>query len=343
MKHFDVACHLEGNTYGVSTFKRNYPEVPVHVGYEGWPVRDLAGTDFIYGNPPCACWSGNNPKAAKEAGTGWKTDPRLSCTRQLFSLLTTVRPKVWAWESVCLAPVRGKAFVDELTREAVGAGYSVSYLYHDAQYLGTPQTRKRWFMVCHRVEFTPTTPDFGKVITAGEALRVVNPRLGRAYDGSSHIRFDKELPKVPEGMRLRSYWEKYMCPPGKQVRKANGQIKGRCGFGHVRLRRDQPAGGTVGYAMVHPTEHRFLHINEVQALAGFPQDFDFGHTSYGAKELDLIARGVCPPVGEWLAADAARAVTTGKAVRRPKVVVYDFRKPGIAPVDVTKDFIKEAS
>lgn len=290
----------------------------------------------------CACWSGNNPNAGKDGGNGWKTDPRLSCTKSFFELMLKARPKVWAWKSVCLAPVRGKAFVDELTREAMAAGYSVSQVFHDAQYLGVPQVRKRWFLVCHRIEYTPAPVNFNKVITAGECLAAIEPTRDQARDSKAHMVFDKWIPKIPQGMRLRTFWERAICPPEKQVKNDKGQVKGRCGLTHVRLREDSPAVGTVGYAMVHPTKHRFMHINEVAAIAGFPPSFDFGHTGHGGKELDLIARGVCPPVGKWLAKGVAASIKRDVPVKSPKVVVYDFRVPGVTPVDVTADYKETA-
>lgn len=342
MKHFDVLCHLEGNNYGVAVARKNL-KIPVHVGQGEWPVRDLAGrVDFLYGNPPCAAWSGNNPNSHKTGdGVGWEADPRVDCTRQLFGLLEVVRPKVWAWESVCQAPLKGKAFVDSLTRRALALGYSVSYLFHDAMYLGTPQTRKRWFMVCHRVKFEPAEPAW-ETVTASRALAEVKPRGGPASDGKHRlVVFADYLHKVPAGGRLRRFWEEVICPPGKQTLKPNGHVKGRCGFGHVRLHPDEVASATVGYSFVHPAEHRFCTLNEVQAIAGFPQSFDFGgKDSNGyAPELDLIARGVCPPVGEWLARGVAKALEKPVYVRKPTVTLYDFRKPGIDPVDMTHEFV----
>jgi site-specific DNA-cytosine methylase len=341
-KYFDVGLHLEGSNYGVSTARKNLKGLDVIVGPENWPVDRLAGVDFLYGNSPCAAWSVNNPNAGKAGGTGWKTDPRVSCTREFFGLMLKTRPKVWAWESVCFAPVRGKAFVDDLTRQALAAGYSVTQLFHDAQYLGVPQVRKRWFLVCHRVEFTPEPVRFDRVITAGECLADVTPTYEPARDSSGHKMFDEWLPKVRQGQRLRHFWDEVICPPGKQVKKDNGHVLGRCGHGHCRLREDRPSVGTVGYAMVHPTEDRFLHINEVAALAGFPPSFDFGHTTHGARELDLIARGVCPPVGEWLAKGVAASIKRDVPVKNPKVVVYDFRVPGVTPVEVTADYKETA-
>jgi DNA (cytosine-5)-methyltransferase 1 len=344
-KHFQVLAHLEGSDYGVEVFKKNYPTVPVVIGADDWADDELpskcfaGGVDFIYGNPPCAAWSGNNPNSHRKDGTGWEKDPRVNCTRTHFGLLARFRPKVWAWESVCQAPDKGKPLVDQLTKEAIDNGYSVTYLFHDAMYLGTAQTRKRWFMVCSRVEFTPEPPDFRKIISAVDCLKKVKPRATPAYDsGRFQQLFEHKLHMLPAGSRLRKFWE-LLNPPETRELKPNGHTKGRVGLGHVRLKDVGPASATVGYSMVHPTEHRFLHMNEIQALAGFPQSFDFGGKGTYAAELDLVARGVCPPVGEWLARSVKASILRNVKVKTPTVTLYDFRKPNIDPVDLTPEFV----
>ncbi len=56
---FDVLCHLEIGKYGVASVKANWPALPVHIGEENWPLKDLAKkeVDLLYSNPPCAIFS----------------------------------------------------------------------------------------------------------------------------------------------------------------------------------------------------------------------------------------------------------------------------------------------
>jgi uracil-DNA glycosylase family 4 len=341
MEHFNIHCHLEETPYGVDVAKKNF-KFPIHVGKENWPITDLKKQkwDFIYGNPPCAAWSGNNPNSHTDGGQGWRTDPRVNCTKAFFQLLTELKPTVWAWESVTQAPAKGKEFVDDLTRQALKAGYSVSYVFLDAQYCGTPQIRRRWFMVCHRVQLKFAPCNFDSPESAVDCLKKVKPRGTPAYDsGRFQKLFEHRLHMLPAGGRLRKFWE-MLNPEGKRELKPNGHVKGRVGLGHVRLKDKGPATATVGYSMVHPTQHRFLHLNEIQALAGFPQWFDFGGKGNYAKELDLVARGVCPPVGEWLARTVKMSVDANVMIRKPTVTLYDFRNEGIPPCDLTNEFIK---
>lgn len=326
---FDVLCHLEGRpAYGADIVRLNFPGLPIHEGADSWPVDKFATgpeIDFIYGNPPCAAWSGNNPNA--HVADAWRTDPRVNCTREHFSLLERLRPKVWMWESVTAAATRGAELVEELTTAALTLGYSVTQVFHDAKDLGTPQTRKRWFLIAHRIEVKFPESALLPEISAVEALSKIRPIGPPAYDSGSNASFNEYLHLLRPGQRLRSLQEEHLMPEGGWEIKPNGHCRGRVGFGHVRLRDSGPATATVGYSMVHPTENRFLSVNEVQALAGFPQNYRFPGKDRGADQLDLIARGVCPPVGEWFADRVAEALIRNVAVTEPVATVVDLITP----------------
>ncbi len=333
---FNVTAHLEGEAgYGSSSFSANYPHIPVYKG--GWDSAALDGVDFIYGNPPCAAWSGNN--SASHKADSWEKDPRVNCTREHFGLLERGRPKVWAWESVCAAPEKGKKLVDELTKRAVGLGYSVTQVFHEAAYLGVAQTRKRWFLVAHNIAIPWEEPAWDGVLKVKDALKGVCPIGPPAYDSRGNERvFKPVLKDLQQGERLRRFWERTNPEKGRTT-KENGHVKGRPGFGHVRLKADSVATATVGYSMVHPTQHRFLSVNEVAVLAGFPNGYKFMGGELGAQQLDLIARGVCPPVGAWLARSVMAGIKADSKLRKPRVTILDFRNRGIDPVDTTAQFV----
>src|SRR5260370_23897113 len=56
---FRVLGHLEDGPFGVSTAKRNHPELSGHIHTDpaSWPLDQFGMVDFVYGNPPCAPWS----------------------------------------------------------------------------------------------------------------------------------------------------------------------------------------------------------------------------------------------------------------------------------------------
>jgi site-specific DNA-cytosine methylase len=158
-KHFKLLGHLEHDDYGAAVSSKNL-KVPIYVGTDQWPdklpVRKL---DFLYSNPPCAIWS----VASGRDGDNWRHDPRLQRIRDIFALVKRYQPDVWCWESVCQAFSKGREFVEELADEAKKLGYSATYLLIDAAYLGTPQHRKRFFLVLHKVAIDWKAPPFRRV------------------------------------------------------------------------------------------------------------------------------------------------------------------------------------
>lgn len=328
--HFRVLAHLELNSYGVASTKLNFPRLPVYASEDSWPLADLKREriDFVYGNPPCAAWSNANGRKSDH----WRKDPRPMCTRKHFNLIEALRPKVWAWESVVGAFTKGKEFVDDLTRLALDQGYSVTYLLHDAQWLGVPQIRKRFFMVAHRIDIPWKMPSFTHDASAAEILAGVKRVKGQEFPTFKSSGFTpkqglKILADVPPGGRLRDAWERFeIRRNGKLTVTERGTVKGRPTFGMYRVKTEGPANAIVGYKVIHPTEHRILSVQECQVLSGFPAGYLFEGTGPDAK-LSLIARGVCPPVGSWLAANVARGVRADKRAGKPKVHMLDIRKP----------------
>ncbi len=330
--HFDVACVLEETNYGVATARRNMPEIPVHVGGDRWPIEELKKQewDFIYGNPPCAAWSCNGKNVGANS-ENWRTDPRVECTRRHFNLLEELRPRAWAWESVPQALTKGKDFVDELAERAARMGYGVTFLLHDAQWLGVPQRRKRFFFVAHADKIHWQAPNWAPAPTPVEALSGIAPRGEPATDGEINNKMAPYFSQLAPGQRLYKLWES-LNPEEQRVIGSRGQTVGRPSFGQVRLPRDVVGPATVGYAMVHPTEDRFCAVNELQALAGFPQSWEFvsesktGEVRRGdADRIDLIARGVCPPVASWLARCVASSI--GGATAEPVAQLVDLSMP----------------
>jgi DNA (cytosine-5)-methyltransferase 1 len=327
-EYFNVLCHLEDGVYGVKTVRQNLPGLPVHTDLASWPLEELAssGVDLVYGNPPCAPWSAAG--YTKTRGTDkWKTDPRVGCAEKHFSLLMALRPRVWVWESVTQAFTRGREFCDGLAAQAAALGYSTTYLLHDAMWFGLPQSRKRFFMVCHTVDFSPEVPRWVGPPTPLEVLPeavIGEPCIGRA--GPMEIRRHSGILKhLRPGERLIHCWER-LNPPGGRQRHPDGRVVGRPSYGHYRLPLSGPGGAVVGYGIVHPVEDRWLSTEEMQLLSGFPPWYTFTPGGASARAGE-IARGVCPPVGAWLARSVLRSLAGAREVTSPRTVLTDLRKP----------------
>lgn len=314
---FDVLAQFEGSQYGVASTRHNHPGLRVETDPATWPAREYTGrVDFVYGNPPCAPFSGAGISTQKvgQMHDWWKRDPRVSCIHQMFGVLEVVRPKVWAWESVQLAFKRGRELVDELTEVARGYGYAASYVLLNAAHLGVPQIRRRFFCVFHRVDIPWEYPEPGNrpVRTVRDAWE---PLLSGAVIDTSPVpptptknpEHMALLAKIPPGGSLRKAWET-AHPPGTWTLNQHGHVKGRPRFLDVRLDFNEPSPTLTGGATkFHPTEMRYITLLEQQLLCGYPADYTFiGPTL--ADRYAQTAQAVMPPVGEWLARNVRRAV-----------------------------------
>ncbi len=317
-KHFKLLGHLEHDDgYGAQVSSKNLG-IPIYVGTDQWPEK-VKHLDFLYSNPPCAIWS----TASGRPGHLWDKDPRLQRIRDIFALVDRYKPYVWCWESVCQAFNRGRPFVEELAKEANKRGYSASYVLIDAAYLGTPQHRKRFFLVLHRVKINweKAKPDFTKIITAGQALKGVKPvkeLIGKMTPGELKV-----LRHVKPGEKLNHVFNRITKKPKIGDR---GQVLGRPSFLKRRLDPKIPSSTVIGNAIFHPTQDRFLSVNETAALCGFPQTWQWPRSD----GYNLLARGVMPPVGEWLARQVAAAIKKKQSVGKPTKFLVDFRAaPGL--------------
>ena len=302
--HFDVVAHLEhatnqrGDSYGQATARRNLPEVAIRPG-PPWPqLRDVV---FVYGNPPCAPWS----QAAGQDRSRWGEDPRLAYVRDGFSLLTSYRPRVWAWESVTGAFTRGRELVDSLVEQAAEADYACTYLLLDAARVGAAQHRKRFFLLLHDVEL-----DLQPVRRPAPTVAQVLARVPRAPDQEAWLA--QQLARLESLRTLQRAWQ--VAQPGMTLRQAAKVAWGhthRVSFLAKRLALHDVADTIMGdfTKLWHPTEPRPCTSLELMALAGFPRSWRFeGNLNTHA---DQLSRGVLPPVGRWLARAVRRGIEAG--------------------------------
>jgi site-specific DNA-cytosine methylase len=316
--------------------RRNQPEIPVFVGTNAWPVEaikeDVGTIDFIYGNPPCAAWSPLGRVVQMGAARGeeqWSQDPRVDCTRVLFNALRFFEPTVWAWESVPQAYTRGRPLVHELTRAAWDLGYDVSYVLHNAQYISGLQHRKRFFMVAHRVAIPWETATFRDPIPAGVAL----------------ARWEKRRPKHLDHVITTSpEWFLNEVQPGETLRGARARLPKKkrdrlpgIGFVYHKVHPERVAHAITGAILVHHAEPRWLTVQELAYLTGYPASYRFAAGNSGAKGGE-IARGVCPPVGAWLAQLVASGIRGGTATTaEPHAWEVNLFKPPGAIEEVTDE------
>lgn len=290
-KYLNVIAHLEGNNFGVDTFKKNF-DIPVYVGVDNWPIDKLRNkVDVIYGNPPCAAWSPAGKSHTHEQGKdNWITDDRVNCTRNLFSLIKKIRPKIWIWESVTQAFTYGNDFVDSLTKEALAMGYSVTYLFTDAKYHGLPQTRKRFHMIVHKVKLNLKVPNC-KRVTVSDAIGNIKDTW--YPEPSKHVKTLIKNTK-PGGRPRKTFEEMHECK-----KDSRGIVKGRPGFINFRLRGDDVSLTlTGGCHAIHYSKSRFISPKEHAILCGYPITYKWaGVPSAIYKQA---GQGVSSVIGKYL-------------------------------------------
>lgn len=317
-QHFRVLAHLEHGPYGVATFRRNRPWVPVHHPKDRWPV-DRLRPDFVYANPPCAIVSVAG-KSLRNGVDSWKTDPRTDCIRDAVTAAIAMETKAFACESVIQLYTRARELVDEQSQRLNDAGYAVTHLLVNTGWHGVPQLRKRYFLVAHRGGLQFQRPNYAPPMTVREVLREVDQPGWYPPEDRLKVIYDQLQPKQGP----REVWEK-SNPPETWVRSRTG-VQGRPRMMEYRLPLDEPMGVFYGDFFVHPTEPRRLGIEEAKALCGFPASFEFGcPPSHAYSEL---ARGVMPSMGEWLARQVKNSLESRVWNEQPEASrVVDLRKP----------------
>lgn len=335
--YFRVIAQLEDGPYGAKTVKANWPRRPLHSNPEEWPLEQLAGhADIVFANPPCAPWSTagvskKKSQAVRDAGVEykWELDPRVSCVIQTFDVLKTVRPRIWAWESVQGAFKRGRKFVDHLTEQALDMGYSVTYWLHNALDIGVPQTRRRFFMIAHDVELDIPQPN--------RSMKTVRDVIGHLSDVDPDPDDFEWLPRKYEelyehsrpGDGLRDVFER-IYPEDEWERYPDGRVKNRPAWSLTRLHWDAPTPTIVrGNFLAHPEYPRWLSVTEAKLLCGYPADFKLVRSSERKNDrFQQISQAVMPAVGRYLACYMRKAIDADVRVTEPTVRTLDHDNSG---------------
>jgi len=295
-RHFEVLAHLENRSaYGARTFKLNRPWVPIYAGVERWPLDALRALDlgYVYCNPPCAIVSAAG-RSLTQGRDSWKTDPRTGCIHECMTVLKRVQPACFSIESVCQLFTRAPELVEQMTRDAMNLGYHVTHLFVNAKWHGVPQDRRRYFFVATRGGLNYERLNYAPPYTVREVLDEMNGADIGYYNRSTSENLYEIL---APGQGVRDAWEK-ANPPEVRVLGPQGVV-GRPRMMEHRIRLDQPMGAFIGDFFVHPTAPRRLGVEEAKRLCRFPDNWQFLCNKGG--EFSEMARGVMPPVAEWLA------------------------------------------
>lgn len=316
---FEVLGHLEHGNYGVRTCQLNFPKLEVRIGRENWREQEFKGkVDFMYSNPPCAAWS----VARSKDGVPWEQQTaRLSCVDDCVTAGLVIKPKAWCWESVTRAWTVGQAFVIHQAERWNDAGYHCTVLLQDNQYLGTPQVRRRMFLIAHKHPLV--WPKLVNPTTVAEAFAQLPKKLP---------------PPQLEIPPLQPYWKRlwklsenhagYFRATHENEGRGPKKLEGRIPSVHVRrLNLDKPAPVMLGSDLrLHPTEPRYVNWYEWLSLVGLPLSWKSSSKSLSSSTVEL-SRAVMPAVGKWVAKAVADGLKLPPLKGRPTTTLVNFMDP----------------
>jgi len=319
LKHMDVVGHCEDpQPYGLDVIDMNrdryWGSMPVHAGPANWPVNKKL--DLLFANPPCAAFSNANTRSY--GADSYKSDPRCECWYNVMNQVEACQPKVFAVESVCQMYTKAPAMVQEMVEWTQRMGYRPHIFFHNACFMGSCQDRRRLLLIGSKKVFCPEHYESKPAVTVAQRLKGVKPN-GQVW---AHGWSDKLIPVIQAaepGERLSKVWER-LNPPETRELNAKGNVKGRPSFGLQRLNGDGLCPTIMAYPLAHPSEDRFIHLSEHQALADFPKDYKFPG---GTGAYHYCGRGVSSKVGEWLARSVDLTLRAGRSVgkdRRLRVI-----------------------
>jgi len=322
-KHFDILAHFEESNYFVRTFKHNFPHVPVWINLATWPRDRFRGeVDWVYCNPPCAPWSPAGATSRRGADA-WRTDSRVDCVWNSFSLLDAIRPKVWCWESVprAASPNGGRELVLELIERAKKLGYAATELFNAAWMHGIPQRRRRFMLFLHNIELTFPPPEI-KFRTLRDVIYGMEPDPDVIWLDEQR---QKLYAETAPGDSMRSTFNQ-LYP--NSVEKKN--VRGRPPWAEFRQHWDWLAGTITSHnSQLHPDDPRALALNEVHRICGYPDDWEF--VGPRGTWRTQMAQAVMPPVAEYVAKCVRQSIDLDRGISQLSHEVVDWTEDAKMP------------
>ena len=266
-------------------------------------------THLLYGNPPCAPFSPIGGAISKKEG--WRGDPRLECWDNLIDVVEVVQPRVFVGESVPRFYTAGWPLLQSYARRLLKGGYQVYVVQHDIKFLGAAQQRRRVFLIGSRYDLTFPTPTFPRRDLSDALSEVDDPGVsGSMYDEVAEC-----LHVMPQGMGLKDFFFEYYG--GEEHVRELGLHRPR--FVEGRLRLNEPTGTVFGNTMIHPTEDRYLGINEYLNLLGYPPEYKWAADDVGGIMGEAV-KAVTSFAARYVAQVVKAGIERGKVIRNPRAI-----------------------
>ena len=310
---FENLLAAEWDASCCETFKANVNPRILHCAIQ--EVETFPSCDLLVGGPPCQGFS--------NLGERVPNDPRRQLWRHFLRAMKDAEPLLFVMENV--PPLLRSAEYKEITKEARKLGYEVEGRILNAADYGTPQQRKRVFVIGSRIGkpvFPKSTNRDPNVEPTFEETELALWKTVRDAIG--------DLPPVPDEKNwhigrnpTEMSMKRYRCiPPGgnrwnlpralmpecwKRKTKGGTDLFGRLWWDRpsvtIRTEFYKPEKGRY----LHPVEDRPITHREAARLQGFDDDFIF----IGKKiEVGIqIGNAVPPPLGYQIGLAAIRELT----------------------------------
>lgn len=231
--------------------------------------------DLLDGSPPCAAFS---TAGAREKNWGkvkeyeGKQQVKDDLVFVYCDTIEKLKPKVFLLENVSgLAKGNAKAYLKNIVKR-LSKNYNVQIFLLYAASMGIPQIRNRIFIIGHKKEYKLpklelnfSIPQLGFEVTKKYwDIECFTPKLCDSYT--------KEWDKIKIGSSSDKIFQ--LCKP--HLKKPSNTIT------------ESQSKGAAG--VVHPTQKRFINIEEVRMLCTFPKDYDF----LDVNGISVMGRSVLP-------------------------------------------------
>ena len=281
----DVVAAIEWDAHAVKCYRANHPGTRVfHADIAtigGADILNATGLDvgeldILDGSPPCQGFS--------SAGARVLDDPRNALFQEHLRLVDELRPRHVVIENVA-GLIRGKMRIvaGEIFRSLESRGYRVAAGLLQSIYFGVAQTRPRVFFVASRVGIPSLPRPISRPISAGVALRGVDPDA---------------VPKT--GARNRFLVARMR--PGESGDRAFRRlgISRNTAFSVKMLSPRRPSQCLIKTPGDHfHWDRRLLSVREALVLTGFPADYDLPGTY--AQRWARVGNSVSPAMTREIA------------------------------------------
>lgn len=302
---WNVALAFDNDPISVETYRRNLGKHAHPLDAElvsATEIMQLANLapgecDLLAGGPPCQGFSLQR--------RGARQDPRNRLSLLFLDWVYSLRPKVFLIENVpAITSVRGQDILRAVERTVGELGYGLSICTVNALDYGTPQNRRRTFIVgmSDRREFRWPDPCATRLTVRHAMADLPSPPA----DGSCHPAVSNHyrearlsvtniarIRAVPEGgsrLDLPEHLQLDCHKSGHRHLDTYGRLAWDLPAGTITARFDSFTRGRFG----HPIEDRSVTLREGARLQGFPDDFVFlGNREEGAR---MIGNAVPPPL-----------------------------------------------